>query len=207
MKRGEHLDWAAEKVIENELAARILLAFDRKDPSSCHQTYKLFDELHADLFGRPEVDAYRVVALHDIFAIVMDKLSLMSNSLFARYSLTRYLLIYLIREALETDATGKEFCANPAGFISNASDRAHFKSCAASICASLVRFLDNEFKRKTADGMFYDYKRELKSPKAVQDLAAAIISQYQIVIDNGYAPKFTDEWGRRRLNKKLGAAR
>jgi len=36
IKRGERPEWEAEKVIENELAARILLAFDVKQPWSCH---------------------------------------------------------------------------------------------------------------------------------------------------------------------------
>src|SRR5208283_4333317 len=56
IKRGEHPEWEAEKVIENELAARILLAYDVKEPWSCHQTYRLFDDLHASIFGRPEVN-------------------------------------------------------------------------------------------------------------------------------------------------------
>jgi hypothetical protein len=47
IKRGEHeREWPADKVIENDLIARILLAFDHQEPYSCHQGYRLFDELH-----------------------------------------------------------------------------------------------------------------------------------------------------------------
>ncbi len=65
VKRGEQVGGKLT-VIENELAARILLAFDLRRPEACHQHYKLFDDLHPNIFARPEVNADRVVALHDI---------------------------------------------------------------------------------------------------------------------------------------------
>src|SRR5260370_22621083 len=114
IKRGEHPDWNQERVIENELAARILLAFDVKQPWSCHQTYKLFDELHSDIFGRPEVDGARVTTIYNVYRLVIGKLDLLENQLFARYTITRFLVLYLLREALEKDPQGKEFCLRPA---------------------------------------------------------------------------------------------
>jgi hypothetical protein len=75
IKRGEHFDWEAERVIENELAAKILLAFDLKQPWSCHQTYKLFDEMHSDIFGRPEVNGSRIINAYNIYRLVFDKLA------------------------------------------------------------------------------------------------------------------------------------
>jgi hypothetical protein len=63
------------------------------------------------------------------------------------------------------------------------------------IAASLVRILDGEVTRRNkTDETFFDYKSDLKSPKAVEALRARIISQYQIVVDNGYAPGFSDAW-------------
>ena len=43
----------------------------------------------------------------------MSLIDSMSNQLFGWYTLTRYLLIYLLREALETEQVGKELCQNP----------------------------------------------------------------------------------------------
>jgi len=119
IKRGEHPEWEKDaklQVIDNELAARILLAFDLREPWSCHQTYKLFDELHSRIFARPGVSGDRVVTLYNVYEIVISKLSLLENQLFARYGLTRFLALYLLRQALETDEAGRDFCAHPASF-------------------------------------------------------------------------------------------
>ncbi len=83
VKRGEHQgDWPQDKVLENDLAARILLAFDLRQPYACHQAYRLFEELHASIFGRPEVDADRIVVEYEIYRFLVEKLTSISNSLF-----------------------------------------------------------------------------------------------------------------------------
>src|SRR5256886_14184 len=61
---------------------------------------KLFDELHAAIFGRPAVDADRIVLANDIYNLVLAQLDSMSNQLFGKYGLTRYLIIYLLREKI-----------------------------------------------------------------------------------------------------------
>jgi hypothetical protein len=126
----------------------------------------------------------------------------MSNQLFGKYGLTRYLIIYLLREALETDSAGKELCKKPSKFLGEQNGRKRLNEALGKIAASLVRILDGEVTRrnKTAE-VFFDYKSDLKSPKAVEALRATIISQYQIVVDNGYAPGFSDAW----KNSALGA--
>jgi AIPR protein len=194
IKRGEHPEWEESRVLENEFAARLVLAFDLKDPASCHQTYKLFDELHSAIFGRPQLDAARIVAVHDVFKSVEKYLPNISNRLFARYTQTRYFIMYLVREALETDATGRLFCDNPSGFMHPPKNRQKLSKCLDTVVSAIVRIVDNIAKTRDSGEGFFDYKRELKSPKAIQEMRSSIISQYQIVIDNGYAPKFTEGW-------------
>lgn len=60
IKRGEKFE-SGKPVISNEDAGRLLLAFDAMEPYSCHQIYKVFDEKYAEIFGRPEVNAGRIV--------------------------------------------------------------------------------------------------------------------------------------------------
>jgi hypothetical protein len=123
IKRGEHPEWPEEKVIENELAARMLLAFDNKEPWTCHQIYKLFDELHAKIFGRQEVTGDRIIAVREIYEAARARLSIMDNEMFARYGLTRFLLLYLVREALQTDETGNQLVTHPSIFLSEPNGR------------------------------------------------------------------------------------
>ena len=88
IKRGE--ESSAARIIENEMAARILLAFDLRQPWTCHQTYKLFDELHADIFGRPEVNASRILALYSIYEVIERIKPKIKDQRFANYSITPF---------------------------------------------------------------------------------------------------------------------
>ena len=205
IKRGEHSEWAKEKVIENELAAKLLLAFDLKEPWSCHQTYKLFDELHSPIFSRLEVNGDRIVTLYRLYLIVVSKLGLIENQLFAKYRLTHFLLLYLVRQALETDATGKSFCANPGPFIGTKRDRARLMTTLDKIIQAVVRVVNGEVRRRDQDeknGPF-DYKRELKSPTPVRNLENAIITTYQVLVDNDAALAFEKGWNS-TVNHKAG---
>lgn len=116
IKRGEQIDLPL--VIANDEAARIVLAFDLEQPWTCHQTYKLFDELHSDIFGRPEVNASRIRALYAIYETVVASLPNLRDTLTGGYRLTRFFLLYLLRKALETDTRGKEFVRFPQAFVS-----------------------------------------------------------------------------------------
>jgi hypothetical protein len=197
IKRGEHPEWDPAKVIENDLAARILLAFDLKRPWECHQTYKLFDESHSAIFGRPEVDAHRIVGFHDIYQSIVGKLPLLENELFAWYSLSRFLLLYLLRESLEADPAGKQFCVNPQECFSQPKGRARVLSCLDKVAQVVVRLLDSEVKRRDDDPSApFDYKRALKSPKEVRELRSTIVAHYQIAVDGKLAPTFSEEWER-----------
>ncbi len=199
IKRGEHPEWDNDPsiiVIENELAARQLLAFDVKEPWSCHQSYRLFDDLHGNIFGRPSVNGCRVILVHTIFDAAIQKLSLMTaNPLFAKYGLTRFVFMYLVRQALATDSDlGMALINTPSEFIGKPNWESRIASAIGSIAQTLVRLLDAEITRKS-NPTPYDFKRELKSPKAVRDdLGTALISHYQIIIDSGSAQPFTRLW-------------
>lgn len=199
IKRGEHPEWPSDQVIENELAARCLLAFDLKDPSSCHQTYKLFDEKYADIFGRKEVTADRIVAVNDIYKTITSNLNIFKNEnrLFAKYMLTRFLVLYLVREALGTDPVGLDFCLDPSKFMSAENGRARLSKCMDTLVKSVIRPLDNEVVRLSKSPEVFDYKRQLKSPKFVGEIKSTVISQHEVILDNGYAPRFSEQWDER----------
>jgi AIPR protein len=195
IKRGEHPEWLSNKVIENDLAARLLLAFDVKQPWSCHQTYKLFGESHSAIFSRLEVTGDRIVTVYHIYQILLSKLSLIENQLFARYKLTHFFLMYLLRQALETDQLGKKFCENPAPFMSTQKDRAHTLSCIDKMTQAIIRVVNGDVKRRDADkDAPFDFKRELKSPKQVRELETAMITTYQVLIDHEAAVTFEKNW-------------
>ncbi len=192
ISRGEESQLPA--VIDNELAARILLAFDLRAPWTSHQTYKLFDELHSAIFARPEVTADRILALHSIYQVVEDALGELDNKLLATYTLTRFFLVFLIREALDTDPLGQKFIAAPASVVSTADDRSRLKHCVGEILRDLIVDLNAEVQDREESGKPFDFKRDLKSESAVRELARDIETSYVKAVRRGRAPSFTDLW-------------
>ena len=93
IKQGE--ETKGKKVIQNEKAGLVLLAVDLRQPWSCHQKYKVMDQLHSDIFARPSVTGSRIFALWKAFHAVIPALDEIENDAFAKYTLTRYFLAYL----------------------------------------------------------------------------------------------------------------
>jgi len=192
IKRGERN--SASVVINNEDAARILLAFDVKQPWSCHQSYKLFDERYGDIFGRPEVTAHRLVCLQRAHLAVLDILPEIKMEVMAKYRLLQFMLLYLLRTALETDTTGDEFCRRPSDFISQPDGADRLQKSFRRVLGDIVIDLNAEVEERESSGEPFDYKRELKSPHSVRQLKRVIITSYQKAVARKRATGFGEEW-------------
>jgi hypothetical protein len=193
IKRGEHPEWPSASVIENELLARIILAFDLDKPEAWSQNYKLFRELHDEIFSRPEMNAHRAVFLYDAYTVVYEKLSVLDDAVFANYTLTRWLVLHLVREALLTDAVGKSCFGRPSDFLSQPNGRVRLRECIGHITQTLVRALNGEVKRRS-DAGYFDYKKLLKNKEFVSEIRSKLIPFYQMAIDSALAKPFAKNW-------------
>lgn len=190
IKRGESM--TAAETITNEAAAKLLLAFDLEQPWACHQSYRLFDELHSEIFGRPEVSAPRIAALKAIGDAIDESLNGLTSRLFAGYSLTRYFVLYLFKRALVADEEGAAFSRDPGPLMEEVGADG-LKAIASTIVADLLVDLDAELSERAEEGHVFDYKRDLKSPSAVRDLANQILPAYEKAIRRGRATSFSGE--------------
>jgi hypothetical protein len=202
--RGEHPEWTQGKVIENDVMARILLAFDLGEPHSCHQHYRLFEDLHAAIFGRPEVNADRVVALSDIDKVITAQLPIMEDKPFAYYSLTRFLFHYLLRQALEIDKNdGLNFCRKPSDYLNEKDGRLRLKRCVKPIIEALMNIVDADLKRRQEEeGVAFDYKKDLKSPTKIADIRSKVIPHYQMGIGSKFTQSFSNLWKKSKKKQK-----
>ena len=91
VKRGEKA--SVQSVISNENAGLALLSMDVGEPWSCHQRYKVMDESHAKIFGRPEVDGAKIVILDRCLKSIEPTLDEFDDAAFGHYTLTRYFFI------------------------------------------------------------------------------------------------------------------
>ena len=116
------------------------------------------------------------------------------NRMLASYRLTQYFLLYLLRQALELDEVGKDFCANPGHFLHETEGRERLSICAGRIVKDIIIDLNAEVRDRLEAGQPFDYKRELKSPNPVREISRSIIPQYQKAVSRGRACSFGAEW-------------
>ena len=192
IKRGEQTD--GDHVITNEDAARVLLAFDLEQPWACHQSYRLFDDLHSDIFGRPVVTAQRIVGLIAVREAVQASLLNLDNQLAAFYSVTPYFVMYLVRHALQLDPLGKKFCQDPGRFVQEKGFDGVVEAV-GQISDDLIVDLNAELAEREEAGNTFDHKRELKSANAVRALRGEVLPSYQKAVSRKRASSFTEEWG------------
>ena len=146
-------------------------------------------------FDRKEVNADRAIFLYDIYLIVMEKLSLLDDTLFAHYTLTRWLALFLLREALLTDPLGKELFENPRAFLAETNGRERLRLCIAHVTQSVVRLVNGEIIRhKKAQQDYFNYKGDLKNKEYVANLRSKVIPIYQIIVDGGQTESFSRKW-------------
>ena len=145
-------------------------------------------------FARPEVNSHRLVAMVDLLAVISSCSTDIKNELIGNYRLTRYFLMYLLREALETDDQGRRLCRDPEEFLSRRDGRQKLRRSIAPVVGDLVIDLNAELLDREETGNPFDYKRQFKSAGAVRELARAIIPQYQKAVQRGRATSFGNEW-------------
>lgn len=182
IKRGEAAPSGAT-VITNDQIGRALLAFDLREPWSAHQIYKVFDEKYADIFGRPEVDAERVVFLHRLLAIVDAAVPGLKNKPMGSYTLTRYFLLYMLARILRSNEASKAVVVSPSRL--NEAKTTEFLNKCGEILKTVVVDLSYE-----ADADDFDYKSVFKSPNQSTELAARILASYEKDVARDKAESF-----------------
>lgn len=186
IKRGEKFD-PKDEVISNEEAGRLLLAFDLNEPYSCHQIYKVFDDKYADIFGRPEVDAWRIMFCYEILKHIEEKMSGLKNSQMANYKLTRYLVVNIVGHILRSFESTKTILADKSKLQIEANRKA--------ILDELPELLDDlvvDFNYEVEEeAETFDYKKDFKSPEKVKSWRDRLMKSFEKEVKKGRTVDFS----------------
>lgn len=163
-------------VLSNEQAGLILLALDIGMPWNCHQKYKVMDELHSDIFGRPDVTGWKIIALYKAFNSIDTALDGIDDHTFANYTLTKYFLAYSVSEIIKDSIVGKAVFSDFKKVFS-AGKIDEFVKVFSGIAATTAEDLNAEISDDLSNADF-DYKSELKSPKWVRSMSAKLKASY-----------------------------
>ena len=171
VKRGEA---ATGHTISNEQAGKLLLAFDLEEPWSCHQTYKVFDEQYAEIFARPEVDAYRIIVLSKIMELIEGRLDKIQNAPLAHYGLTKYVVLAALKKLISTDELGSKVCREPRVLFRGERLEGFLKLVDYLLLSAII-----DLNHEVAQGQLADYKSELKSRNSVEKIIAELLRSYE----------------------------
>lgn len=189
IKRGELS--GNGQVITNEEAGLYLMSFDLKEPWGTHRKYQVFEDKHADLFARPEVSADRIVLCHVIIQAIIDASNKLSNSLFAKYLLTKYLILYIVRIILENDDLSHDIFTSPNIFVRRPEDRKRFEQCIKRIVDDIIIDLNAEVDEYGED---FDYRGKLRDEKWVKDISKKVVADFLKLVARGRIISFRKDW-------------
>jgi hypothetical protein len=189
IKRGEAHPKGIS-VINNEESGLLLMAFDLQEPWATHRRYLVFGDRHAEIFGRPEVTADRIVLCQVISEAALIAAQKITNSLFQKYLLTKYLFMYIGRQIINNDPGGKEILSTPATFVRNVSDRNRFRSCMTAVFSEVVVDLNHEVEELGVD---FDYRDKLRDTKWVKSIAGSVVKDHLKQVARGRIDSLTVE--------------
>lgn len=191
VKRGEILDEG--KVISNEDAGRMLLTFDLNEPWNSHQKAQIFDEYYSKIFGRPGVNAQRIIFVYEILCVIEDHLDQIDNKPYAYYSATKYFLLYVVSKIMQEDQLGKDIYTNKLDVVSNSEDLVEFKNIVSDILKNNV-IVDLNYFLKEEQASAFDYKKVSKNTSELQDLATKLLKDYEKDVKRAKTKSISEQW-------------
>jgi hypothetical protein len=174
IKRGEE-GVVGKTSITNEFAGRLLLAFDLDEPYSCHQVYKVFDEKYADIFGRPEVTASRIVFIHLLYDLISQHMGELRHTQMRGYALTKFFILNVIRHIMEKSEASNAFIHSREA-MNDVLLREHILAQAPPVISDVIIDFNYEIEE---EGDALDYKSDLKSPERVKAWRNKLQSSYE----------------------------
>jgi AIPR protein len=201
IKQGE-IKGSGDKIL-NEDAGLLLMAFDKGEPWATHRKYQVFEDKYVELFARPEVTADRIVMLHVIAESIDNALPRLTNGLAAKYVLTRYMLLYCVRDILKKDELWTEINSRPQTFVRDEQNRQRFRRCIDSIVSDLVTDVNAEIEDAGED---FDYRGKLRDAEWVKKVAKSVVGDHLKMVARKKISSFSEDWQRPVRAKKKASS-
>lgn len=168
------------KALSNEYAGRLLLSLYVKEPWSAHQKYRIFGDRESAIFGYGRNASH--VRLAELMMQEVDaKLNLIKFERIRKYTLTKFIILYLVGEVIREEVQGVSFLRDPSPYLTTNKKSNPKQKPVLQILAGVVEYVIDEvnYYLDEHDAENYDYKTEFKSPKAVGSIATEILRGYK----------------------------
>ncbi|HLG15014.1 MAG TPA: AIPR family protein [Blastocatellia bacterium] len=176
IKQGEA---AAGSGLNNEYAGRLLLSLYAREPWTAHQKYRVFGDRESAIFGYGR-NASQVRLGQLMMAEVDGKLALVKLERVRKYTLTKFIVLYLVGEVLREEPDGVILLEDPGPFLTEnqgvnpkqAPVMQELRDQTEYVITELNYFIDEHGVE------VFDYKTEFKSPKAVGSVRNEVLKAY-----------------------------
>ena len=165
------------------------MSFDLKTPWATHRKYQIFEDKHSDLFARPSATAHRIVLCHLIGGEIQTQQHEITNQLFARYALTRFFILYIVRLIFESENSANPVIDNPESYIHDENDCTAFKLAVNKLLQEIVTDLNAEINKLGSD---FDYRGKLRDERWCLPLAHEIAATHKKLVDRNRIESFTE---------------
>jgi len=192
IKRGE-LAPENKEIISNELTGIYLMSFDLMEPWGTHRKYQVFEDAYNKLFARPDVNAAKIIFLHTLAKVINEKIAEVKNPMLAKYVLTKYLIIYIVKLIMETDALGKRLVNLPSNLIKDDRDVATLSKSLNTVVEDVITDINADIGDLDED---FDYKSKLRDERWVKELAKGIVATHQKLVRRGTIETFEEVWNK-----------
>ena len=137
-------------------------------------------------FGRPEVDAYRIIFCFEVLGCIENAVGDLNNTQMANYKLTRYLLVHIVGEVLRKFDSTKSILADKTKLRKDENRKA-ILSLLPDLLSDLVVDFNYEIAEEPES---FDYKREFKSPDRVKSWTDRLIKSFEKEVKKGKTVNF-----------------
>lgn len=182
IKRGDsRAPKSSAEPLANEVAGQLLLSLFEREPWSAHQKYRIFGDLEARIF-RYGVNATHIRLAQLAMNEVVVQLQTLKHERVRRYSLTKFVVLFLLGEVLRKEDAGLSLLSAPLPYLQQKGGDSKRQSLLTKSFGDLLQFVITELnyiideKEKQVGG--FDYKTEFKSAKDVGSLRAEILKAY-----------------------------
>lgn len=174
IKRGEAS--SGEVVIQNDLAAQILIALYNEQPFLAHRKFALFDQEYKTVF-HPRISAAHIYLGWIIWDEVGEHLSELESDLIARYALTRFVLVFLVGKIMRETDVGEALLVSPQDYIVD--DEAKIRTAIGRLVGDILVDFNGYVREKEEEVGYFDYKTRFKSQTAIRDIAEDVLRGHQ----------------------------
>lgn len=188
IQRGKQYE--AEQVINNDLAAQLLVSIYVGKPWIAHQKSKLFDSEYDKVFTR-HVYAQHILLADLMYQSIVENLCSISNASVAGYQLTVFVLLHALVDILKMELDGQALLHDPTLYLTEDSLQSDLRSRLDRLAKKLMVDMNYYMRQETERDPQFDYKRGFKQKGAVERFVSEAIRGYEKNVIDNPANKFT----------------